>query len=288
MCQPVVLASNQNTAGVLTIDTTNVYWTTADGFVRMVPIAGGITTNLASGQNSPFGIAVDATTVYWTNENIFGQVMSVPIAGGTPTVLADTQPTPFKLTVSNGTIYWTNKQNGTILKMPVTGGAPTTLASSQDAASAIIVNGNTLYWSMFNPGVIRAMPLGGGTITQIASGFAGALFARDATLYFSDTEIVNGFGTVFKVPLDSNGLPLNGAAQQIVASTPGSDAVVADSVNIYWTDEVSGSIQTTPIAGGNVRVLAKNQLAPTEIVIDGQNIYWINANAKGTVMKLAK
>jgi hypothetical protein len=288
MCQPVVLANGQNNLGVLTVDATNVYWTTEDGFVRKMPIAGGIITTLASGQDLPFGIAVDATTVYWTNEDLLGQVMSVPIAGGTPRVLANNQSLPFKLTVSNGTIYWTNRLNGTIMKMPVTGGTPTTMASSQDSAAAIIVNGNTLYWSTSNPGSIRAMPLGGGTITPLAGAFALSLFIRDATLYWSDTEIINGFSTVFKLPLDSSGLVLNGSAPVTVASTPGSDATVADSVNVYWTDEVSGSIQTTPIAGGTVRVLAKNQLAPTEMAIDDKNIYWVTSSANGTVMKLAK
>ena len=73
-----------------------------------------------------------------------------------------------------------------------------------------------------------------------------------------------------------------------LATTPGSDAVVADAVNIYWTDEVSATIRKAPLAGGPATIIATDQLGASEIAIDDTSIYWITSNQLGKVMKLAK
>src|SRR5262249_16731479 len=200
-----------------------------------------------------------------------------------PTVLADDQRRPFRLAVRDGTLYWTDNLAGTIMKMPATGGTPTMLASSPDNPSAIAVADGTLYWSTFNPGTIRSMPLAapGVVTTVVPDTFAANLFVRNGTLYWSNTEIIDGSSTIFA-------LPARGRAPTPLASTPGSDAAVADAVNLYWTDEVSATIRKAPLAGGEPTILVEDQLGANGIAIDDANIYWITSIPNGRVMKLAK
>ena len=52
--------------------------------------------------------------------------------------------------------------------------------------------------------------------------------------------------------------------------------------------DAAGTVQRVPIEGGESTVLATNQSLPSELAIDGSNIYWINSVVDGAVMKLAK
>jgi hypothetical protein len=280
---PVAIATNQNAPNGLAVDANNVYWTTSDGNVVKAPIAGGGPTVLASGQMFPWGIAVDATTVYWVNAASAGQVMSVPIAGGAPSVLADMQSRPFKLATSNGFLYWTNNGDGTVMKMATSDGQPMKLAAQQGAVAAIVIGGNTLYWSSIGQGAIKALPLGedGRVVTIASDQDAFTLFVVDTTVYWANIELEDDHGSVFK--LDGNaGIPVG------LASSPSPLTAVADRLSVYWTDEATRTIRKVPVGGGEATVVATDQRSPSELTIDGTNIYWINATADGAIMKLAK
>jgi hypothetical protein len=63
---PSTLASNQNNPMAIAIDPVNAYFTTFDGSVKQVPLAGGPVTVLATGRNTFMpAITVDAHSVYW-------------------------------------------------------------------------------------------------------------------------------------------------------------------------------------------------------------------------------
>ena len=57
---------------------------------------------------------------------------------------------------------------------------------------------------------------------------------------------------------------------------------------MYWTEDSTGRILRVPLHGGESLVLATDQSLPSEIVVDDANIYWIDSDIDGAVMKLAK
>jgi hypothetical protein len=83
-------------------------------------------------------------------------------------------------------------------------------------------------------------------------------------------------------------LATNGDTPIELATSPAPYAAVADGKNVYWTDEVNGTVTKVPVDGGVVSVVAMNQSRPTEMAIDSSNIYWIDAAADGAIMKLAR
>jgi hypothetical protein len=281
-CQPVALAIHQDGARALAVDATHVYWT-AGGEVRAAPLAGGETIALATGQRTPWGIAVDGGRVYWVNSVTPGQVMSVAVTGGEPQVVADLQARPKKLAVRDGTVYWTNSGNGTVMSVAVTGGTPQPLADQQGSAVAIAVDATTVYWSTIGQGAIRARPLAGGEIvTLVEDQDAVALFVRDGVVYWANIELEDDAGQVFELPpRTTTPVPL--------ASGPAPYAVVRGGDDIYWTDELAGTVNHVSASGGAVaRPVATDQPSPLELAIDATSIYWINAASDGAIMKLAR
>ena len=55
---------------------------------------------------------------------------------------------------------------------------------------------------------------------------------------------------------------------------------------MYWTDDTTNLVKKVPVGGGNATLVARGQDSPSGIVVDGQNIYWVNWG--GTVMKTPK
>ena len=60
--------------------------------------------------------------------------------------------------------------------------------------------------------------------------------------------------------------------------------IAVDGANVYWTNNVGGTVMKAPISGGPATTIASGQASPYDIAVDANNVYWTN-NVGGTVMQ---
>src|SRR5262249_41688828 len=72
----------------------------------------------------------------------------------------------------------------------------------------------------------------------------------------------------------------------VVANTEITDFAV-DDASIYWIEDILGTVNSTPIAGGAVTVLASAQANPASVAIDSTNVYW-SETLGGAIMTVPK
>lgn len=284
LCQPVVLASGQGSPYALTIDGTNVYWTTAfNGAVRLCAKGGcnNTPTTLATNQQYPYyGIAVDGTNVYWTNYTA-GQIQKCAISGcsGNPTTLVSGQANAAGLAVDSTSVYWSIYANGGPIQKCATGGCsntPTTLASGQNFAYQVAVDATNVYWT---GGTLRKCAVGGcsNTPTTLLNNIGWGGIALD-----SSNVYVTGNG-ILKCAIA--GCSMN----PTTLATGFAFGIAVDTADAYWASPSSGTVSRCAVGGcnSNPTLLAFAQGTPEGIAVDATAIYWTNYN-QGTVVKLAK
>jgi hypothetical protein len=52
---------------------------------------------------------------------------------------------------------------------------------------------------------------------------------------------------------------------------------VVNGDNVYWTDDIAGTVSSVPLAGGPSRVLATGQTLPQQIALTATTLYWGNS-----------
>jgi hypothetical protein len=149
----------------LAVDESNVYWTdydysTGNGTVMSVPIAGGSPVQLAiTKDGDTMGIAVDKKNVYFTTGD--GKMMQVPKNGGTALTLSTALGNePWGIATDGQNVYAVSEPlhgPGAIVRVPVGGGAAKVLASGQVAPVGIAVDAAYVYWTDVEAGKVMRM-----------------------------------------------------------------------------------------------------------------------------------
>jgi hypothetical protein len=282
----------------IAIDTENVYWYSAGGAVKRVPLGGGSIVTLASGTPALGAtghryLAVDGTNVYWITPTALN---AAPLAGGPTTALtalpvSGSNPNPGTLSASSiavggGYVYWGDLSDQ-IMRIPVAGGTPELLASGT-YVTEIALDETNLY-ATSGKSVIE-VPLAGGPVTTLATGTFPASIAVDADdVYWSDNGMemhdpdyppdVQGanvnFGMVMKTPLQ-------GGSATTLATSVGTrrgweaSFVAVDASNVYWLENTSGDpgqVVKVPIVEGNAVTVAC-ATATLSMAIDATSVYF--------------
>jgi hypothetical protein len=181
----------------LTGDGQFLYWASADGGLRKMPIAGGSIQSLTSGiDTSGATVAVDGSNVYFTLSN--GTVNEAPLTGGGVTLLATGQTNPSSLVLAGSTLYWIASNE--VMSLPLgSAGGPITIGQTGAGTSfgstpRIAVDNGAVYWVSTNDGVtgyddsVQRALLPGGRPTPIVSGqlsLSGGLVATGGRVFFA-------------------------------------------------------------------------------------------------------
>jgi hypothetical protein len=239
----------------ITANSVGVCWTTTDGTVLSVPLAGievagdggadgglvvadgGAPEMLALGQAYADGIVANDTSVYWTTNGVLSSAGGFAAQTGTVEGLSLLAAAADAGTPDSGADGGGDSGTGA-----------DTLAAGQNFPTGIAIDSANVYWAAsgtstnsYTDGAIMSAPLAGGPAKTLASGQH------------------NPYG------------------------------IAVDATNVYWTNNAgggkSGTVMSMPVAGGTPVTLATGLSSPWSLAVDGTSVYW--ANGDGSVMKLS-
>jgi hypothetical protein len=286
----------------LTVDANNVYFTDpGNGTVSAAPKAGGTLVPLVSGLASPYGIAVQGSSVYFTTrgttamEFTDGAVLVVPVGGtdgGAPTVIATGRTQPQAIAVDSDNVYWlepgTTTDDGSLLSCPLAGcpsNTPNVVYDMLALPVGLALDATNAYVTTSAGGQVISFEKATGTNTVLAQmqNEPTGITAANGMVYWATM----GDGLVQALPTTG------GTAMPIVATMGTPDAVVADAVNVYWSDtnpvSTFGPVDSCVVGGcppaNPVTLVSQMQMA-TWIAIDALFVYWIGAG--GQILRVAK
>ena len=174
--------------------------------------------------------------------------------------------------------------------MPASGGTPTPIFSSSQtglggANAPATADGTYVYWSDAGGRVQRAPvsnAVTGDVVTPDAHGysFVSSLAASSGAIFLGLMEPGN------KIMKATSGL----ASDFVTAQSNVADMFIQGSY-LYWTTTgasgmpTTGTVSQASLAGGSVKTLASNQVAPNQVTSDGTYVYWATSVGGTSVFK---
>ena len=280
----------------LAIVGTDLYWTEADsGAVKTMPTTGGTPTDVATGQLKPISIAADADGVYWANEGDASAdsctVMkkALPLAAGAPVVLATgaatdpDSPVIKAIAVADSTLYYTLIHDVHAISTDesetddVVVGTATNLDIGMAAGfpSGLAVDGTYVVWTTGLRSAIERDDLLEGTDGYLELGESQG----DVLWHNVASDGTNAYWATTTNIVTSALVKEAGGANTTLATTPDFKPITAfaiDAANVYFAND--GSIFKAPLAGGDPVMVARDQAAPSSMVISGTTLYFATSD----------
>jgi len=279
----------------LAIVGTDLYWTEADtGAVRTMPIGGGSPTDVATGQLKPLSIAADAGGIYWSNEGDgtagSSTVMkkALPLAADPPVLLATgtatdpDSPVIKAIAVADSMLYYTlvHDVHAISTDEAVTGDIIVGTATNLDLPDAdksagfpsgLAVDGTYVVWTTGERSAVERDDLleGGDGYLELGESQGDMVWAdvaSDGTSAYWATA-----ANIMKSPLVKAAV---GEGVEAVATTPDFGAITAftiDAINVYFAND--GGVFMAPLAGGDPVAIARDQAAPTALLVSGSTLF---------------
>jgi hypothetical protein len=191
----------------------------------------------------------------------------------------------WKLTLDTQNIYWTVPAAApgepSVLSLPKSGGTPVALATQAFPSTAlpsgtepvgIAADGKHVFWSDIAANTITQIDTNGANPITIAQGQQSPEdVATDGTnVYWMNAGSSSVAASVYQAPV-------GGGTPQLLAGglSPGFPiSIVVAGGNVYWTGPAT--IQSVPVGGGAIAVLASNLDEPASIAASGTDVFWVS------------
>jgi Carboxypeptidase regulatory-like domain len=321
---PAFLSSDQLRASVVPAGDGVLFTDSSDFPLKSVSPTTGAVTALAGRFRNAESVVISGQNVFWVDG---GTLNESSLDGKTTRVLsrgtrAATYGGTAAVVVDASNAYWVSDIVSTdcsscsylIQRVPLDGSAPVTLATSDRMVVALAADADTLYWEEGNlepvsPGcacgsTIHSIPKAGGAPTLLVDGLlngpppvlgtgftpgswypAGGIAVTATGIVFATTggpyvlrSVALGGGTVSTLASVSSSAGLSMLAIRNLSVTGG---------NVYWLDTANDTLDSVPLAGGNVTTIASgigvpNQpQSPVALAINATSAYWTEAGAFG-------
>lgn len=258
-----------------------------DGFIKKVPINGGIVEMLTTqvgfgglGLTVSLGdLSQDASNLYWTLHGVWDStgVYKIPKTGGSVVTLSGTLSVSSedcirRVAVDGKNVYWTSSSIShyvgcAINKVSIDGGPMTTILDG--AMLDWAVDGKDIYFShveLFNVS-LNKVSIDGGTISFLSTlGTLGAL-SPGIALIVDDLNVYwcCGIGKVSK----AGGAPTYLPGFEAESDSSGVEAIAVDESNIYWTETLGGTIKkATAAMPPPALIIGASSLSEGEVGVD--------------------
>src|SRR6478735_737355 len=301
-----VLASDLGTVFDLKVADGEVFWSNGDQ-VSKVSVCGGPVTTLSTFESSSFTfLAVAGDDVYFTSNDV--GISRVPRAGGAVTFVASGAVT--FVATAGGFVAWND--GATVERLTIADGSSASFplrgnrdGSSLKLAAAFALDALAFYWIDLGGSELIRVPFDGGATSDLADAMSSeqGLVVDDQNAYWVVSNAPTSFPAFDSGPpppsaTDSHVYRVSLRGGEVVSLGVGYDfrGPVVDQQRAYWLDAYAGQVQSAPLVGGPVDVLASEE--PLESAhstltavhagpaLDRDALYWVTET--GELKRIAK
>ncbi len=211
---------------------------------------------------------------------------AAPPPPGQPVRIATGETSVHALAVDANNVYFTRfASSGDVKQLSLAGGAAIALGSGIDGATDLALDGaGSVYWvTVATSGTWQLFDakigVAGSARSLLSPAPSGAAHgvAVDASHVFVGQVSSLGYATV-------SSIPIGGGAGATLASGPGKLGSVRErGPDVVWTDTANGRVYSaSKTAGGAPVAIATGMTQPSELVLAGDAVFWINHGATGS------
>jgi hypothetical protein len=286
-CQPGAVVSGLDSAVVIAVTTTHVYYASDNGVLRRAPVYGGAAAELFdAGASRPFGhnLVIIGDYLYFADQPR-NRVARCPLLGAcTPeTIIADF-PKAYALATANGDLYVGEGVFGT--KIVVCKAPPCAqkevIVSGEEGISIIAASNSDLAWATLDVNArasIKSRPIAGGaTVTLLSKDHAGLLGTSSLVVSARDVYAVF-LGELYHYDL------ANPTVQEDLGRTDATETLRKDYSAFWYGDFYNGDVFErfvgTPRDAGSDKV-AHSEGNLYDVALDPgspRNVYWAAGDA---------